>query len=238
MTPIDWVLVTAVMCIGAAVQGGVGFGMNLIAAPILLLIDSRLVPGPAVLAAGVLTLLMAVRDHRGLALGDVKWAFVGRIPGTALAIAVLVAVTGSALSITLAAIVLVAVALTASGAKLRVQPSSLLVAGAASGFMGTISSIGGPPMAVLYAGEEGVRLRGTLAGFFFLGTFVSIGALVIAGKFGVTEIRLAAGLVPGIGLGFAWSHRLATRLDAGHTRTAVLVVAAVAAVSVVVTELV
>lgn len=237
MTPIDWVLVTVVMIIGAGIQGGVGFGMNLIAAPILLLIDPRLVPGPAVLAAALLTLLMAIRDHRGLSIGDVKWAFVGRIPGTVLAVAVLLAVTGSALSITLAAIVLVAVAISASGVNLRVRPASLLAAGAASGFMGTISSIGGPPMAVLFAREEGVKLRGTLAGFFFLGTFVSIAALIVADRFGLTEIRLAAGLAPGIALGFSISGPLATRLDAGHTRIAVLAVSALAAVSVVATEL-
>jgi uncharacterized membrane protein YfcA len=238
LTPLDWALVTVVMLVGAGIQGGVGFGMNLIAAPILLLIDPRLVPGPAVLAAALITLLTAIRDHRGLSLGDVKWAFVGRIPGTAAAIVVLLAVTGTALSLTLAAIVLVAVAMSASGVNFRIRPSSLAAAGAASGFMGTISSIGGPPMAVLYAGEEGVKLRGTLAGFFFLGTFVSIAALLIAGKFGTTEMRLAAGLVPGIALGFAFSGRLATRLDAGHTRTAVLAVASLAAVSVIVTEVV
>ena len=55
MTPVDWLLVTVVMFVGAGIQGGVGFGMNLIAAPILLLIDPRLVPGPAVLAAAVIT---------------------------------------------------------------------------------------------------------------------------------------------------------------------------------------
>ena len=236
MTPLDWMLVTVVMFVGAGIQGGVGFGMNLIAAPILLLIDPRLVPGPAVLAAAVITLLTAIRDHRGLSLGDVKWAFVGRLPGTGLAIVVLLAVTGSGLSLTLAAIVLAAVAISASGVNIRVRPASLLAAGAASGFMGTISSIGGPPMAVLYAGEEGVKLRGTLAGFFFLGTFVTIAALVIAGRFGWTEIVLAAGLVPGIVAGFSLSAQLARRLDAGHTRAAVLAVSSLAAVSVVLTE--
>ncbi len=229
-------LVTVVMFVGAGIQGGVGFGMNLIAAPILLLIDPRLVPGPAVLAAAVITLLTAIRDHRGLSLGDVKWAFVGRLPGTGAAIAVLLAVSGSALSLTLAAIVLAAVAISASGVNIPVRPSSLLAAGAASGFMGTISSIGGPPMAVLYAGEEGVKLRGTLAGFFFLGTFVSIAALVVAGRFGSTEIVLAAGLVPGIVVGFSMSAQLARRLDAGYTRMAVLAVSSLAAVSVVLTE--
>ena len=63
-------------------------------------------------------------------------------------------------------------------------------------------------MAVLYAGEEGVKLRGTLAGFFFIGTFVSIAALLVAGKFGTTEVLLAMGLVPGIVAGFALSGRL------------------------------
>lgn len=238
MTPVEWGLATIVMVVAAAVQGAVGFGMNLIAAPLLLLIDDRLVPGPAITAAIVMTGLTAVRDRRGLALGEVRWAFLGRIPGTALAIPVLALASGSTLSIILAGLMLAAVALTAAGLHVEPDRGSLLTAGAASGFMGTITSIGGPPLAVLYSSGPGVRLRGTLAGYFFLGTFVSIAGLVIAGRFGGTELAMGLGLTPGAVLGFAVSGGLAGRLDAGHTRKAVLVVSALAALSVVVSELV
>lgn len=44
------VLVAAAL--GAFVQGSVGFGHNLVAAPVFALADERLVPGPAIASAG------------------------------------------------------------------------------------------------------------------------------------------------------------------------------------------
>lgn len=238
MTPLEWFLASLVVASGALLQGAVGFGMNLVAVPFLLLIEPDLVPGPAIVAAAVLTVLTAMRDRRGLALREISWALVGRVPGSVVAAAVLVAVSETQLALLVAGLVLGSVALSAGGWHLRPDRSTLLVAGAVSGFSATVSSIGGPPMAVLYAREEGVRLRGTLAGFFSIGTLVSIAALVVADRFGTAELGLSVGLVPGAVAGFACSGSVAIWLDAGRTRRAVLVVAALAAVSVVVAELV
>lgn len=44
------------MGVGCALQGAVGFGADLVAAPLLVLIDDRLVPGPTIVATGVLNL--------------------------------------------------------------------------------------------------------------------------------------------------------------------------------------
>ncbi len=234
MTTTGVVAVLLVSAIGAFVQGSVGFGHNLIAAPVFALVDDRLVPGPAIASAAVLVLLTVVRDRQGLHVGEVGIALVGRVPGTVLAAVAVAALPPDDLAVFFAGLVLVAVAITASGFAVRPTRSTLLGAGALSGFMGTATSIGGPPMAMLYAGEEGRRLRGTLAGFFLVGTSMSLVALVLAGTFGAEEARLSLLPVPGIVAGFVVSGRGARRLDAGHTRPAVLTVAGAAALSVLV----
>jgi uncharacterized membrane protein YfcA len=226
--------VLLVSAIGAFVQGSVGFGHNLIAAPVFALVDERLIPGPAIASAGALVLLTVLRDRQGLHLGEVGTALVGRVPGTVLAAVAVAALPGTALAVSFAVLVLVAVGITASGLAVRPTRRTLFGAGFLSGFMGTATSIGGPPMAMLYAGEQGRRLRGTLAGFFLVGILMSLVALVAAGTFGADEARLSLLPVPGILVGFAFSGWGARRLDAGHTRPAVLVVAAVSAVSVLV----
>jgi hypothetical protein len=99
--------------------------------------------------------------------------------------------------------------------------------------MGTIASIGGPPMALLYQHASGARVRGTLSSFFLVGTITSLAALVFVGRFGREELRLSLLLLPGALFGFFGSRRLATRLDRGYTRRAVLMVAAVAGFIVV-----
>jgi uncharacterized protein len=226
------VVVFGVSAIGAFIQGSVGFGHNLVAAPVLALVDERFVPGPAIAAAVVLTGLMAVRDRRGLHLGEVRTAMIGRLPATALAAATVAVLPRSAMALLFAGLVLVAVALTASGLRVRPTRTTLVVAGGLSGYMATSTSIGGPPMAMLYAHEEGRRMRGTLAGFFLVGSFISIAALAVAGSFGATEVVLSLIAAPGVLVGFLVSAVGARRLDLGHTRAAVLTVSALAAVSV------
>lgn len=226
------VAVLVVSALGAFVQGSVGFGHNLVAAPVYALVDERLVPGPAIASAGVLVLLTVLRDRQGLHLGEVGTALIGRVPGTVLAAVAVTSLPADDLAVVFAGLVLVAVALTASRFAIRPTRATLLGAGAVSGFMGTATSIGGPPMAILYAGEEGRRLRGTLAGYFLAGIAMSLVALVVAGSFGPEELRLSLLPVPAIAVGFACSSWGARRLDAGRTRPAVLTLAGASAVSV------
>ncbi len=235
-----WQLAAIFACtaVGAFVQGSVGFGHNLIAAPMLALVDDRFVPGPAIAGALVLTLLMAIRDRRGLHLGEIRIALVGRVPATILAALTVALLPKRPLAILFAALVLIAVAITASGVHVRPTRRTLLIAGSLSGYMATSTSIGGPPMAMVYANEEGRRMRGTLAGYFLVGSLFSLAALTATGTFGRTELGLSLLVVPGVVSGFLASSAGARRLDAGHTRPAVLAVAALSAVSVLAKTLV
>ncbi len=225
-------LVVIATTVGAYVQGSVGFGHNLIAAPAMAFVDERLVPGPAILGATLLTALMLVRDRDGVHLGEVRTALIGRVPATVLAAVTIAYLPERGLAILFAVLVLGAVGMSASGVHLRPTPRRLLAAGALSGFMATTTSIGGPPMAMLYANEDGRRMRGTLAGFFLVGSFLSIAALIVTGTFDGESLRLSAIQVPGIVVGFTASAGGARRLDAGHTRVAVLAVSVLGAVSV------
>lgn len=232
MTGWEIAVVIGVSVIGAFVQGSVGFGHNLIAAPVLALVDDGFVPGPAIASAVLLTGLMAWRDHRGLHLGEIRTAMIGRIPATLLAAATVALLPGRPLAVLFAILVLAAVAMTASGLRMRPTSRTLVGAGALSGFMATTTSIGGPPMAMLYANEEGRRMRGTLAGFFLIGSGLSLVALALTGSYGFREVALTGWVVPGVVIGFLASAHGANRLDTGHTRTAVLAVSVLGALSV------
>ena len=54
---------SAIITLGATVQATVGFGLGLVAAPVLLLIEPRLVPGPLMSEGVILSLLIAYRDR-------------------------------------------------------------------------------------------------------------------------------------------------------------------------------
>ena len=230
-------LATLVIAVGAVVQGGVGFGMNVFAAPLLALLDPDLVPGPAIAAAVALTILVAVRERAWIDRRGVSFALAGRLPGTVAGALFIASIPERGVGITVGVAVLVAAALNIGRPRLRPVPPTLVVAGFVSGFAGTASSIGGPPMAVVYANEPGPVVRGSLSAFFVVGGVMSLIALAAVGDFGGKEAAASAVLlVPGV-VGFALSRRLASHLDEGRTRAAVLTVSVAGAVVVLVKQL-
>lgn len=235
MTLSAFAAATAVIAAGALLQGTIGFGLALLAAPLLHLIDHRLVPGPLMVSSMVLTVLMARREWGAVQGRDLGWSLGGRVVGTLAAVGVLSVISAKGMDLLFGGLVLTAVALTAVGITLRPTPRSLIAAGTASGFMGTMTSIGGPPIALLYQHESAARIRGTLAAFFVVGVLMSMGALAAVGRFGGLELRLGALLLPGTVLGYWLSRHTSHRLADRHIRPAVLIVSAGAALLVMLT---
>ena len=173
MSPIALLAITLLAMVGAVLQGSVGFGFGVFAVPFFLLIEPDLVPGPLLATAFLLTLALTHRERRGVQLGDLMWALPGRLLGIGAALWVLTIVPAEHLTAVLGGVILVAVALIASGLHVRPGPGSLFGAGALSGFMSTTASSGGPAIALLYQDESGARMRGTLSAYFMLGIVLS-----------------------------------------------------------------
>jgi len=104
----------------------------------------------------------------------------------------------------------------------------LPVAGSPPGSLARAASIGGPPLALVYAQSHGARLRASLSAFFVLAAVVALVALVVSGHFGAGAWRASAVLLPGVVLGFLASGPLRPVVDRGHTRPAVLALSALA----------
>jgi uncharacterized membrane protein YfcA len=119
----------------------------------------------------------------------------------------------------------------------RPTTGTLVSAGLASGFMGTATSIGGPPMAMVYQRVTGPQLRATLAAYFVFGASFSLLTLAVAGEFGAHELELGLTLLPGVLAGFALSWLAARVLDRGYTRIAVLGCSAASALVLIGTQL-
>lgn len=229
MSPADVAVIFVVMTVGAIIQGAVGFGANLVAAPALVLIDPELVPGPVLVAGLALNVLMVLGEPEHDGLRSTGWALLGRLPGTALGAAALVAVPAAGLEVLFPVLILVGVGLSLGGLRLRRRPPVLVGAGTLSGFMATVVGIGGPPMALVYQDAGGPVLRGALARFFTVGGVLSILSLVVVGRFDLAALATSLLLVPGVVLGFALSRRLNRLIDRGRTRIAVLLVSSASA---------
>lgn len=222
---------------GASIQGVTGFGANLLAVPLLLLIDRRFVPGPVVVAGTVLNILAALRADSGDIHPMVRLTIVGQLPGAVLAAAVLAAMPQTTLTLVFAGTVLAASIASASGWRPPFRPAALIGAGAASGFFGTMTGVGGPPVALMFQDESGATLRATLARHFLAGAAISIPALALAGRLGPADLLISLSLLPGTLVGFALSGQLTKRLDGAAIRPLVIALSALSAIVVVVREL-
>lgn len=230
-------LTFGIAVLGATLQGSVGFGLGLIGVPLLVLIDPIFIPGPLLLAAFMLNLLMSHRERTSIDFSGVKWAIPGRILGAILGAGLLTIIPQDQLSVLFGIMVLVAVAINFAGWDLSPSPWNVLGAGTFSGFMGTTSAIGGPPMALVFQRQKGPQIRGTLSVIFAFGTIISLISLSTVGRFGLMEIRAAMILFPGIVLGFYLSNQTARILDRGFVRNAVLVTAAASGLFVILRNL-
>jgi uncharacterized membrane protein YfcA len=111
-----------------------------------------------------------------------------------------------------------------------------VIAGATSGFTGTATGVGGPPMAITYQNADPLAARATLALFFGVGALMSMVGLSLSGELGRRQWQLALLLLPGVLLGFAGSNRLAGHLHGDRPRRMILLLCAASAIALILEE--
>jgi len=218
LTLLEWALAIAVVAVGTAVQSAVGFGLAMIAAPVLLLIDRDLVPGPLIASALLLVIWVSWRDRHAIDFSHFKAALLGRVLGTPPAALLMGTVSSMAFDLLFGGMVLIAVVISLIHADIRATPGKVFIATLASGFMSTISSIGGPPIALVYQNARGPALRANLSVLFSMGCVVSLSALALVGRFHAREVGYSAGLAIGVGIGLACHGPLKRLIDRQSAR--------------------
>jgi uncharacterized membrane protein YfcA len=218
-----------VVYVGALVQASIGIGLGMIASPVLAFADPDFIPAAIMLAVLPLTFTIAWVDRDHIAGRDVGFALIGRVPGTIAGALVVASLSDQVLAVFVAASVLLAVVASLTGRLFRPTDRALMVAGLASGFAGTTTGVGGPPMALTYQNSDPATMRATISAFFGIGAMLSIGALTLAGEIGVRQLQLTMLILPAVGLGVATARRVKDRLRPEIVRPAVLVICTLAA---------
>lgn len=231
MSPGAVLLAGTVILVGSALQASTGLGLAQVAAPLLALIDTRLIPVAVAMVGLGLLVLMSVRERRALNLAGVGWSVLGCVPGTILGAVVIAVVSGDSLAIVCGVVILVAVVLSVIGWSPTPNVAALLGAGFASGLMGTTTATAGPPMGLVYQRSSGAELRATLSTFFIVGNLLSLSVLGVAGQIQRFQLEASAWLLPFMLLGFLVSGPTRHLVDRGGTRSAVLALSAAAAIA-------
>ncbi|MDT0268152.1 sulfite exporter TauE/SafE family protein [Streptomyces sp. DSM 44915] len=229
MTDISFLLLAGgTVFLGSALQSSIGLGLGLLGAPVLALLEPSLLPGALVITSMVLPMLGVASEWRDVDWRGLAWALPARVPGALLGAWLVGQLAPAALAGTVGAMVLLAVAASLWRVRVAVRPWSLLAAGALGGVTGTATSIGGPPLALLYQHERPARVRATLAAFFLFGGAISLAALLAAGQLTGRQAGYGLAATPLMVGGFLLGRSLRTRVDAGALRALLLTVVALA----------
>ncbi len=222
--PLALALLTVLVASVVQTSSGIGFGM--VAAPILILIDTKLVPGPILLLSLIVSSMAAFRERHDIDYRGLMVALGGRIPGTILAGLTITLIPAATFGLVFGVLVLLAVILSVLAGKIAPTPRVLLPAGFVSGYMGTLTSIGAPPMALAYQHGSPATIRSTMAIYFVIGAGFSIATLAWYGRFGKDEIVASIIFLPPLFLGFWLSNFVVRRLRRERVRQIILALCA------------
>jgi uncharacterized membrane protein YfcA len=226
----------ALVLVGAAVQGALGIGMGMIASPLLTIADHDFVPGAIVISVLPLSVAVIAQEYHRVDRRGAGLALLGRAPGVVLGAFATTWAGPRLLALLVSGSVLVAVVASLLGLRFRPTNRALVIAGVTSGFTGTATGVGGPPMAITYQHADPLTARATLALFFGVGAVMSLVGLMATGAVGVRQWQLALLLLPGVLIGFAGSNWLTRHLHGRRARSFVLTLCAASAIALLVEE--
>ncbi|AEH34907.1 sulfite exporter TauE/SafE family protein [Vibrio anguillarum] len=219
--------------LGSFVQTAIGFGLAIVAAPLLFLISADYVPAPICIVALFISILNALKHRSNIELGGLKMALIGRVPGSIAGGILLVLVSTDVLALWLGLLVLFAVAVSLLPYRIEPTPIKMGIAGFFSGFFGTSSAIGGPPMALILQHQEANQLRGNLSAFFVFSSIISLIIQIPAGFLTLHHLWITIPLIPSAWLGYKLAMMTTQSLPKDNIRFAALLLCTISGVTAV-----
>jgi len=198
----EMLIAVLVILAGSFIQTAIGFGLAVIAAPILYFMNPDYVPAPITVAALTLSLANAWRFRQSISFTGLKFAFLGRVPGTVGGGLLIFWIDQRTLGLWLGMSVLAAVWLSLGKVAFRPTRPAMFTAGFLSGFMGTSTSIGGPPMALVLQHQTADFIRANMAAFFVVSCVLTLIMLSLVGRFGEHQLLLSLPFLPATLLGY------------------------------------
>ena len=218
-------LLSLAVTFAAFVQGATGVGFALIVAPLVSLLEPRLLPVCLLALMIPLNFYVAWRERAQVDRKGASWITAGRIGGTVGGLWLLAALTTSQLNIFVALATIAAVLLTLAMPAFTPARRAFLASGLVTGITETATGIGGPPLALVYQHQPPPVMRSTVALCFLVGEVISLAVLLFMHRIEPFHLRAAAELLPALAVGSVLSQTVHRRVNGRFLRAFVLVFA-------------
>lgn len=213
MFDLVWWWCALALVVGCLIQTALGFGMAVLAAPIIVLLRPDWVPVALTVTALVLSLVNIWHLRHDIRIRAMFAPIVSRIPGTIIGTWILLQLPVQALQLLVAVAVLLAVMISALGRTFEATPRRLAWAGFISGIMGSTTAIGGPPMALVMQHGKARAIRANLAFYFAYSCVLSLVSYQLSGVLTPDLWRDSLSFIPAALLGFVLGRLCQTWVD-------------------------
>ena len=241
LSGLELIIGLVMVFLGSLVLGTIGFGLGMVAMPVLLLI---LAPQETVVIINAMIVLTAgltlAQTWRHLRLRE-TWPFVvAGLPPIPIAVVLLDSADPVVLRLVIIALILTLGVM--SLFQLRLPGARRKLAAPVCGFMTTllVATLGvGGPLAGLYSIEQGWSrdaIRGTLALYFVLATTLALALYAVVGLVPRETAQNVGVLAPAVILGSAAAAVVARRMTSGVFRYAVLAITIGGSISLLIRE--
>ena len=211
-----WLAAAFSLFIGCWVQTALGFGMAVIAAPIIVILNPLWVPVALTLCALFLSVLNTWNQRAHLELKALVLPFITRLPGTIVGAWLLLQLDTNTLQIFVAGCVLLAVVISYFGKQFEYTPTRMGTAAFGSGIMGTTTSIGGPPMARVMQHGKPKNVRANLSLYFGYSCTISMISYAYIGILNEKLLIESASFLPVCIVGFVLGIKSRDYIDDGE----------------------
>lgn len=198
---------------GSIVQGTIGFGLGTLATPIIAFFAPELIPALILMLALVISTTTTLQTWR-----NVDWHFflvcsIMRLPGTILGAAAVAYLPERGLMAMIGIAILGSMTLSARGWSPALNNRNLTIASVASGFLGTSTALGGPPLAILLKNSAPALMRGTLSATFVSGCIISLASLAFTGHITRDLVQIWLLYLPLVVLGLVIAYFINQRIN-------------------------
>ena len=199
---LDFYLIVLILIIfGAITQSAIGIGFG-IPAGILVLLEPSMVPSCIILMGSFLALSNAMLSYKDIIKVDLIYSYTGRVIGSILAMPLIFLTLGTDYYLIIfGVLLLIATYLSAKKWNIVATKKNITIAGTASGLMGTLTGIGGPPMAIVYQNSSAKKVVATLNMFFGIGALFSVLLFIYYDLINLPEVMKSIYLAPGLIIG-------------------------------------
>lgn len=226
-----WLVGAVVLMFGSWVQTTLGFGLAVVAAPFLVWISPSWVPVVLTITALLLSIINTWNQRLDLHVSSMITPMITRIPGTVVGVWLLSIMSSDHLQIFVSVTVMLAVVVSLMKSKFEASALNLGIAGAVSGFTGSTTAIGGPPMAVVLQHGKPASVRANLSLYFTYSCIISLLGYYWVGMLSHEIIVLSLSFIPFMLFGFFIGKGHRKHISAERFRKSLLLVCFIAAVA-------